>query len=71
MLQGEGDGATLSLPADALQESGLAADQLVLVRSEPGRIEVVPAGPPSLELAGFAARFVGRYRSDLARLADL
>lgn len=70
VLQGAGDAATLSFPLDALRESGLVAGQAVLVSVQPGRIEVVP-DRPSLGLVGFAARFVDRYRSDLARLAKL
>lgn len=66
-----GDLVVVGLPPEILADSGLHVGDPVMIRSELGRIEVTPAPPANLGLAGFAARFMDRYRGDLARLADL
>lgn len=59
------------IPDEVLAASGLEVGQVVVIRAEAGRIEILGGKPVDLEVAGFAARFMDRYRSDLARLADL
>lgn len=70
-LRQVGDSVVAALSPEVLRASGLQAGDHVVVTAEMGRIEIAPAPVPDLGLAGFAARFMDRYRADLARLADL
>jgi antitoxin component of MazEF toxin-antitoxin module len=67
-LRRVGGSVMLPLPPQMLTESGLAAGDVVKLRSRPGHIELEPAEGGDLEVAAFAARFMHRYRDALARL---
>jgi len=56
------------LPPEMLAESGLGVGQVVRLRSRPGAIAIEAVDVPSSEVVTFAARFVQRYREDLARI---
>lgn len=71
VLRRVGGSTMLPIPPEALAEAGLALGDQVLIRSQPGRLEVTAVrGGPDPDLASFAKQFTEQYHKALRELAD-
>ena len=70
-LKKVGGSVMLPIPKEILEETGLHADQVVVVSSEAGHLCVEPVvGKPSPDAVEFMARFTEKYDEAFRHLAE-
>jgi antitoxin component of MazEF toxin-antitoxin module len=68
-LRKVGGSVMLPLPPEVLQEAGLTVEDVVVIRSRRGRVEIVPEASPDQDAIDFLDSFLAEYGEAMAKLA--
>lgn len=68
-LRRVGGSVMVPLPPEVLEESGLAVDAEVTIRSRRGHVEIEPTGGPDPDAMQFMDSFLAEYGEAMEKLA--